>query len=160
MEIKIAKLTLEQAIASPSTMQGSIPALELALDLLNETFEADFISLETAQKEANDLAVSKNKAEQEKLEALNLKDSEIARITSETETVVEEKEKVIADITSEKEKAEETIAEKVSEICVLNEQLSEKQKQLDAKEEVELVEEIKEIKEFKPVKEVLQEEKI
>lgn len=141
MEIKIAKLTLEQAIASPSTMQGSIPALQLALDLLNETFEADFISLETAQKEANDLAVSKNKAEQEKLEALNL----IARITSETETVVEEKEKVIATITSEKEKAEAIIAEKVSEICVLNEQLSEKQMQLDAIEEIKVVEPIEKL---------------
>jgi chromosome segregation ATPase len=154
MEIKIAKLTLEQAIASPSTMQGSIPALQLALDLLNETFEADFISLETAQKEANDLAVSKNKAEQEKLEALSLKDSEIARITSETETVVEEKEKAIADITSEKEKAEATITEKVSKISVLNEQLSEKQMQLDA------IEEVKEVEPVEEVKEVLQEEKI
>jgi hypothetical protein len=130
MEINQAKLTLEQAIASPSTTQGVVQALRIALDLLNETFKAQFISLETAQKEANDLAVAKNKAEQDKLEALNLKDSEIARITSETNAIIEEKEKTIATITSEKEaeakrsnEAEAIIAEKIREISVLNEQL-------------------------------------
>ena len=69
MEINIAKTTLQTAISSPNTPQGVVPALQLALDLLNSTFKADFVSLETAQKEANDLAVAKNVAEQAKADA-------------------------------------------------------------------------------------------
>lgn len=99
MEINIAKTTLEQAISSPNTAQGVIPALQLALDLLNENFKAQFVSLATAQKEANDLAVTKNVAEQAKIEAetkmtsltasLADKDSQIADLQTKLDTPVD-----------------------------------------------------------------------
>lgn len=81
MEINSAKIILTAAISSPNTMQGTVPALQLALDLLNNTFKANFVSLETAQKEANDLAAAKNVAEQAKTEAETQVTSLTASIT-------------------------------------------------------------------------------
>jgi chromosome segregation ATPase len=99
MEINNAKLVLTTAISSPNTTQGIVPALQLALDLLNNTFKANFESLATAQKEANDLAVTKNLAEQAKIDAetkatsltasLADKDSQIADLQTKLDTPVD-----------------------------------------------------------------------
>jgi chromosome segregation ATPase len=51
MEITQAKIILTNLIKSQT---DEFQATQLALDLLNETFKADFVSLETAQKEADD----------------------------------------------------------------------------------------------------------
>ena len=87
MEISQAKIILQTAISSPNTMQGTVPALQLALDLLNNTFKANFVSLETAQKEANDLAVAKNVAEQAKTDAE-------AQVTSLTASITDKDSKI------------------------------------------------------------------
>ena len=89
MEISQAKIILQTAISSPNTMQGTVPALQLALDLLNNTFKANFVSLETAQKEANDLAVAKNVAEQAKADAETKVISLTASITDKDSKIAE-----------------------------------------------------------------------
>ena len=51
MDIQLAKQTLENVVKSRIEDTN---AIQLALDLLNEKFLADFSTLETAQKEADD----------------------------------------------------------------------------------------------------------
>lgn len=128
MNIDIAKQIISTAKDSPNTPQGLVPALGVSLDLLNNTFSAEFQALQTAQKEANDFAVEKNRAVVEKNEAITFKDSEIARIISETDKIVEDKNLLIDDqsgqievLTVQKEELITDLTSKQEELDLLTE---------------------------------------
>ena len=96
MDIKQAQQFIMNAIKSRT---DELSVFQMASDILNNTFVADFTSLETAQQEANDLAATKNVAEQAKIEAetkmtsltasLADKDSQIADLQTKLDTPVD-----------------------------------------------------------------------
>jgi chromosome segregation ATPase len=94
MDIKMAKATIENAI---KTRTDELAVLQLASDILNENFKAEFTTLEIAQKEANDGVVILNSrnGEIEGLKAVVMsKDAEIEDKVDTITTLQTEKEEL------------------------------------------------------------------
>lgn len=99
MEIIQAQVILQNLIKSKT---DELQAAQLALDLLNNTFKADFTSLETAQKEANDGSAKVA----ELTTTVTNKDQEISTLT----TTVKETQDKLDSAKEELSTAAETIA--------------------------------------------------
>jgi hypothetical protein len=89
MDISIAQSLLNTKIRQKT---DELDVLKLASDILNEKYSAEFISLQTAQKEANDSVIALN-AKKAELDIANTniaqKDATITDLTSQVSTLSE-----------------------------------------------------------------------
>lgn len=107
MTPKEATITIENAIKEKA---GNLEALELALSILNDTYQPDLTSLELSQAEADRLSAELNaKAEALRVEKAE-KESQIARAEV-AETKVAEREEAVAILSEEKVKLEKDVAD-------------------------------------------------
>lgn len=112
MDIKIARQIIETAIKQ---RQDEVTALQVSLDLLNNTYAPDFVNLQIAQEEANTLAVEKQQAIVEKQHAIEEKETQLI----EKENVILEKEDIILEKEALISEKNAIIAQKESEIAEL-----------------------------------------
>lgn len=97
MEITTAASIIKTAITNAT---NNLQALQIASDLLNNTYSAQFTALENAQKEANDLSLELNEKTKE---CATLSDSlTTANVSiSDLQNIVVEKSKNIDDLVSQ-----------------------------------------------------------
>jgi predicted nucleic acid-binding Zn-ribbon protein len=104
MDITQAKITLANLI---KTYTDNLEATQLASDILNDKFRADFTALETAQQEANDGAAALS-AKVVELTTAN------AEIVNKTDAI-----QALNDIVSEKQAAIDEVNQKIKDATSL-----------------------------------------
>jgi uncharacterized coiled-coil protein SlyX len=112
MEITQAKLTLNNLIKSQT---DELQATQLALDVLNNTFKADFVSLENAQKEANDKAAEVN-AKNVDIATLNTTVTDLTSAVTEKDNAIEE----LSTTINEKQTALDDLSQQVQDATSLD----------------------------------------